>query len=126
MHDPVGSISTALAGRLTRRQAVKTYVPPTLALIGVSAVTSHGLSGNTNAGRGNGSEGNPDQDPGNSAGHNQGGDGVVAVPGTGNPHADGDSNAGGSSNAGGGNAGGRDAVGGNSNAGGGLGKGPKK
>ena len=28
----------------------------------------------SNAGRGNGSEGNPDRDPGNSGGHNKGGD----------------------------------------------------
>lgn len=86
MDDPIGSVSTALVGRLTRRQAVQTYAAPTLAVIGVSAVTTHGFSGKSNAGVGNGGEGVPDQDPGNSGTHNNANDGAKAVPGKGNPH----------------------------------------
>jgi hypothetical protein len=93
--DPIADPTTAPAGRLSRRAAVRTYAPPALAVVGATSLnkTNFGTSGRvkSNAGRGNGPEGDPeDPDPGNSAG-NQGGDGVVAVPGAGNPHGTGTS-----------------------------------
>jgi hypothetical protein len=91
--DPIADLTTAPAGRLSRRAAVRTYAPPALAVVGAVSLTNFGTSGKvkSNSGRGNGPEGDPDQDPGNSGGHNQGGDGVVPVPGTGNPHGAGTS-----------------------------------
>ena len=85
--DPTLDPSTA-AARLTRRAAVRAYVPPALALVGAASLNGFGTSGRvkSNSGRGNGPEGNADPDPGNSAGRNQGGDGAVAAPGAGNPH----------------------------------------
>ena len=93
MDDSIPALPTALAARLSRRDAVRTYAPPALAVVGAASLTNFGTSGKvkSNSGRGNGPEGDPDQDPGNSAGHNQGGDGVVAVPGAGNPHGAGTS-----------------------------------
>ena len=93
MTEPIADPSTAPAGHLSRRAAVRTYAPPALALVAAASLTGFGTSGRvkSNAGRGNGPEGDPDPDPGNSAGHNQGGDGVVAVPGAGNPHGAGTS-----------------------------------
>ena len=78
MTDPIADPTTAPAGRLSRRAAVRTYAPPALALVGAASLTGFGTSGRvkSNAGRGNGPEGDPDPDPGNSAGPNQGGDGT--------------------------------------------------
>jgi hypothetical protein len=67
-----------LTEQLSRRKAVQTYVPPALASIGALSVVGYKHSGgdtHPNAGRGNGSEGNPDQDPGNSGQHNNANDG---------------------------------------------------
>jgi hypothetical protein len=86
-------LAADLAGAIARAaDALRTYVPPAPAA-GAASLTGFGTSGQvkSNSGRGNGPEGNPDPDPGNSAGHNQGGDGVVAVPGAGNPHGAGTS-----------------------------------
>ena len=80
MTDPIADPTTAPAGRLSRRAAVRTYAPPALAVVGATSLnkTNFGTSGRvkSNAGRGNGPEGDPDPDPGNSAGPNQGGDGT--------------------------------------------------
>jgi hypothetical protein len=86
--DPIADPSTAPAARLSRRDALKTYAPPALAVVGVASLQTFGTSGRvrSDSGRGTGPEGNPDPDPGNSAGRNRGGDGAVAVPGAGNPH----------------------------------------
>ena len=85
MDDHVATPSIDPTGRLSRRMALRTYAPPALAVLAVASTGSLGQSGRIrpNAGRGNGSEGNPDPDPGNSGGKNQGGDGVVPVPGNG-------------------------------------------
>jgi hypothetical protein len=93
--DPIADPSTALAARLSRRDALKTYAPPALAVVAVANVQTFGTSGRVkvehpNSGRGNGPEGDPDPDPGNSGGHNNGGDGAVPPPDAGNPHGGGD------------------------------------
>jgi hypothetical protein len=92
--DPIADPSTAPAARLSRRDALKTYAPPALAVVAVANVQTFGTSGKVkvahpNSGRGNGPEGNPDPDPGNSGGRNNGGDGAVPPPGNGNPHGGG-------------------------------------
>jgi hypothetical protein len=120
MVDARDPLMAQLGSRLDRRTAVKTYAPPALAAIVLTTRATHSISGATthpNSGRGNGSEGNPDQDPGNSGGHNNGGDGVVDPPGNGNPH-----NGSGSTDSGGNNGNG----GGNGNGNNDGGKGPKK
>ena len=77
MDDSSPALPTALAARQSRREAVRTYAPPALAVVGGTSLnkTTFGTSGRvkSNAGRGNGAEGNPDVDPGNSGDHNQGG-----------------------------------------------------
>ena len=75
MTDPTADPTTAPTGRLSRRAAVQTYAPPALAVVSVASLTNFGTSGRvkSNAGRGNGAEGNSDLDPGNSGDHNQGG-----------------------------------------------------
>ena len=79
---------------LSRRAALRAYAPPALAVVGLALRPGFGTSGkvrvaSSDAGRGNGPEGNPDPDPGNAGGRNRGGDGVVGVPGAGNPHGGG-------------------------------------
>ena len=85
MTDPIADPLTALAARLSRRDALKTYAPPALAVVGAAKLQTFGTSGRvrSDSGRGTGPEGNPDPDPGNSAGHNNGGDGEVPAPGPG-------------------------------------------
>jgi hypothetical protein len=77
MTDPIAEPTTAPAGRLSRRAAVRTCAPPAIGVVGATSLNKNnfGTSGRvkSNAGRGNGSEGNPDQDPGNSGAHNKGG-----------------------------------------------------
>ena len=75
MDDSSPARPTALAERQSRREALRTYAPPALAVVGGTSLTTFGTSGRVkaNAGRGNGPEGNEDRDPGNSADHNEGG-----------------------------------------------------
>ena len=49
-------------------------IDPALATNASEVITKRPSKTKLNAGRGNGSEGSPDQDPGNSGNHNQGGD----------------------------------------------------
>jgi hypothetical protein len=86
MDNPATRPTLDLAAPLTRRAALRTYAPPALAVVGVAQLQTFGTSGKVkvehpNAGRGNGPEGNPDPDPGNSGEHNRGGDGNVPPPG---------------------------------------------
>jgi hypothetical protein len=79
MSDHDGTNLFDFAGQLSRRQAIRAYAPPALASIGVLSIAGFSAgSGNfkhVNAGRGNGSEGEPDRDPGNSGLHNKANDG---------------------------------------------------
>ena len=45
MADPIVDPSTALAARLSRRDALKTYAPPALAVVGVASLQTFGTSG---------------------------------------------------------------------------------
>ena len=77
MDDSISALPTALTARQSRREAMRTYAPPALAVVGGTSLNKNnfGTSGRvkSNAGRGNGAEGNPDLDPGNSSKNKGGG-----------------------------------------------------
>ncbi len=45
MDDPFPALPTALAARLSRRDALRTYVPPALAIVGTASLADFGTSG---------------------------------------------------------------------------------
>jgi hypothetical protein len=67
VHDPIPALPTALAARLSRRDALRTYVPPTLAVVGATSLNKHNfgtsgvvkVEGPKSGGGGNPGGGNP-------------------------------------------------------------------
>jgi hypothetical protein len=73
MNDPIPALPTALISRLSRRDALRTYVPPALAVVGATSLNKNnfGTSGTVKGEKPKGGGGNPGG--GNPGGGNPGG-----------------------------------------------------
>jgi len=59
MADPIPALPTALAARLSRRDALSTYVPPALSVVALAGATNLSTSGVVRGGNSGGGGGKP-------------------------------------------------------------------